>query len=646
MQQAQLAAGQVCEIADHFGQASLALEELIRSIAAGDAEGHSETVVAMLQARMARLPLGARRALRAAAIMGQTFWRGGVELILGSTEASSEETSGDVSQWLAMLADAELTQSSPKSRLAGQSEYQFRHALVRDAAYQLLLPADLQAGHRLAAEFLRRTDETDAIAIAEHLERGGDLPAAAEWLARAAVQALDSGDFATALTRIRRAMAHEKDEQAQQYLKELELDAFRWQGSLHQLAGCASEAMSLFPVGSAAWCKAAAEVAVATGAGTGLSILGGQLQTLEEVLLSIPVRPDNTSAYIQCLARVLTQSALFYGNERVSRLFQRMEQAVREAGLTPPHGLLDDVAASPQQPTRGQTGTSISPSLSQRLTSRSAAPSSLLGWSEQAQAFRCAAYHQLDRSLIHFENARRLFLRAGDLRNALAQAADRGFALVEVGRYAEAVAWLTRVVAEIDAVGIVRIASLARLNLGVAQARLARYDEALATLSKGYEGFAPGQSHRGLAAAYLALSHALAGRLDEGERIARRLNQRIPDHAVWDCRSTLAQILLWQGKAQEALSLVRADTPARVVLTSSEGGISRQWLVRVEALRALGDHDSAQQELERALTRLGAQAANIDDPAIRHSYLYGVPDHARLLQLGEASRATAPPATP
>ena len=38
------------------------------------------------------------------------------------------------------------------------------------------------------------------------LERGGDRPpAAAEWLARAAAQALDSGDFATALTRIRRS---------------------------------------------------------------------------------------------------------------------------------------------------------------------------------------------------------------------------------------------------------------------------------------------------------------------------------------------------------------------------------------------------------------------------------------------------------
>ena len=92
--------------------------------------------------------------------------------------------------------------------------------LVRDAALSAaLLPADLQAGHRLAAEFLRRTDETDAIAIAEHSGRGGDLPAAAEWLARAARRPSISGDLRRPSPAFGGAMAHEKDEQAQQYLR-------------------------------------------------------------------------------------------------------------------------------------------------------------------------------------------------------------------------------------------------------------------------------------------------------------------------------------------------------------------------------------------------------------------------------------------
>lgn len=608
---------------------ALFLEELIRSLSEGDGGDQSETVVAMLQARIGRLEPGARRAVRAAAILGQTFWRGGVEAIVGAGAAGSTESPGDVTAWFSTLVDAELIQRSPRSRLAGETEYLFRHALVRDAAYQLLTAADLQAGHRLAAEFLVRADESDAIVIAEHLERGDDRPAASLWLQRAAVQALDAGDFATALSRVRRAMSYAHDDEARQAMKELELDAFRWQGSLHELARCATEAMQLFPVGSAAWCKAAAEVAVATGAGTGLSILSGQLQTLEESLLGIPVRPDNASAYMQCLARVLTQSSLFFGQGRVTRLFDRMQQAISEAGLAslgvPSDG---ELTTDYRQLRRTTTRTS-----SGRPADTVALGCTVLGWAEQAYAFRSSACYELDRALNHFENARRLFLRGGDLRNALAQATDRGFVLVEVGRYREAATWLTDLSAEIDAVGISRIASLARLNLGIAQARLGQHEVALATLHKAYDGFAPGQSHRGLAAAYLALTHALAGRLDEGEHLARRLAERIPEHAVWDCHSTLAQILLWQGRAGEALALVQRDVPARVVLTSSEGGISRQWLVRAEATFALGDRAAAIAELERALGRLHAQANAIADPAIRHSYLHEVRDHARLLQL-------------
>jgi tetratricopeptide (TPR) repeat protein len=608
---------------------ALFLEELIRSLSEGDSGRQSETVVAMLQARIGRLEPGARRAVRAAAILGQTFWRGAVEAIVGAGPGGSAESGGDVTAWFSTLVDAELIQRSPRSRLAGETEYLFRHALVRDAAYQLLTAADLQAGHRLAAEFLVRADESDAIVIAEHLERGDDRPAASLWLQRAAVQALDAGDFATALSRVGRAMSYAQDDEARQALKELELDAFRWQGSLHELARCATEAMQLFPVGSAAWCKAAAEVAVAIGAGTGLSILSGQLQTLEESLLGITVRPDNASAYMQCLARVLTQSSLFFGQSRVTRLFDRMQQAITEAGLAN-LGVPSDAELTTDYRQLRRTMTRTS---SGRPADATALGSTVLGWAEQAYAFRASARFELDQALSHFENARRLFLRGGDLRNALAQATDRGFVLVEVGRYREAATWLTDLSAEIDAVGINRIASLARLNLGIAQARLGQHEAALETLHKAYEGFATGQSHRGLAAAYLALTHALAGRLDEGERLARRLAERIPEHAVWDCRSTLAQILLWQGRAEEALALVQRDVPARVVLTSSEGGISRQWLVRAEATWALGNREAAIAELERALRRLQAQADAIADPAIRHSYLHEVRDHARLLQL-------------
>ena len=194
-------------------------------------------------------------------------------------------------------------------------------------------------------------------------------------------------------------MAHEQTEHGAAVPQELELDAFRWQDSLHQLAGCASEAIDLFRWAVQPGARAPlAEVASSDGARHRSSILGERLGAGRGPAEhpGAAGQPQRTSS---AWLAMLTQSAMFYGNERVSRLFQRMEQAVREAD-SPPHGLLDDVAASPQRPTRGQTGTSISPSLSQRLTSRSAAPSSLLGWTARRRPFRCAAYHQFDRSLI------------------------------------------------------------------------------------------------------------------------------------------------------------------------------------------------------------------------------------------------------
>lgn len=151
------------------------MEELIRSIAE-KAEGPSETVVAMLQARIGRLPPGARRAVRAAAVFGQTFWLGGIAALL---ELSDHDLEGE--RWLASLLDAEFIQAHAKSRLPDEKEYSFRHALVQDAAYGLLTASDLTTGHLSAAAFLDTAGEPDTAVIAEHFNRGGDKTSAADY---------------------------------------------------------------------------------------------------------------------------------------------------------------------------------------------------------------------------------------------------------------------------------------------------------------------------------------------------------------------------------------------------------------------------------------------------------------------------------
>jgi tetratricopeptide (TPR) repeat protein len=151
----------------------LFLEELIRAEAEGKAaldDAPLATVLAMLQARLSRLPSGVRRALRAASVFGHQFWRGGVQALLGAGEEP-----GQVEEACRALALAEIVERTRQSRLPREEEYRFRHALMREAAYALLTDADRATGHRLAGWYLEQAGEKDPLILADHYRRAGEL---------------------------------------------------------------------------------------------------------------------------------------------------------------------------------------------------------------------------------------------------------------------------------------------------------------------------------------------------------------------------------------------------------------------------------------------------------------------------------------
>ena len=59
-------------------------------------------------------------------------------------------------------------------------------------------------------------------------------------------------------------------------------------------------------------------------------------------------------------------------------------------------------------------------------------------------------------------------------------------------------------------------------------------------------------------------------------------------------------------------------------------------LLRAEALDALGDHAKAREAIATAQQRLLAIATRIDDAAYRRSFLEGVPENRRTLDLARA----------
>lgn len=133
----------------------LFLEELIRSAADQQTAALPGTVLAMLQARLGRLEAGARRALRAASVLGTTFWDGSIATLL---EDALSATPGQLEGWLNTLQKEELIEQHSTSRFPGQTEYRFRHALMREAAYELLTDEDRHHGHGLAARYLISLD--------------------------------------------------------------------------------------------------------------------------------------------------------------------------------------------------------------------------------------------------------------------------------------------------------------------------------------------------------------------------------------------------------------------------------------------------------------------------------------------------------
>ena len=177
------------------------LEELIRAVAEGRGDELPQTVLGMVEARIATLEPEARRILRAASIFGDTFWERGVFTLL------RDEVSTDGNAYIKEMCARELIMRHATSRFSGETEYGFRHSLLREGAYAMLTDRDRALGHELAAEWLCSVGEPDPMVLAEHFERGTTPRKGACHYARAAEQALRGADFPAALARAEKGLA-------------------------------------------------------------------------------------------------------------------------------------------------------------------------------------------------------------------------------------------------------------------------------------------------------------------------------------------------------------------------------------------------------------------------------------------------------
>ena len=133
-----------------------------------------ETVQGIIAARLDALSEEEKRLLQDAAVVGKVFWLGAVEAVDGVTRWQAEEL-------LHALERKEFVQRSRTSSVGSESEYAFRHVLIRDVAYGQIPRAARSQKHQRAAawiESLGRPEE-QAEMLAHHYLQALELAEAA-----------------------------------------------------------------------------------------------------------------------------------------------------------------------------------------------------------------------------------------------------------------------------------------------------------------------------------------------------------------------------------------------------------------------------------------------------------------------------------
>jgi hypothetical protein len=297
------------------------LEELVRAAASPRAKTNlvlPETVLAMMQRRVDEIAPDQRRILRAASIFGAAFWARGVTELVGGLPGVSEA--------LESLAERELVQRRAESRFRGESEWTFRHALLREAVYGTLTDEDRTLGHRLAGQWLVRAGESDAVTIAEHFERGHDRTQAAEWYLRAAERALAGNDWREAITCAERGLplANEADVDVRGELHLALAQACGWSGDVRRCERESIEAAERLEPGSGRWFDAVGEAINAAGMGLGHADVA---RKWVDALIATDDTHEDPQATTIALARAITPMLLAGDRARASAIHDMLEHA-------------------------------------------------------------------------------------------------------------------------------------------------------------------------------------------------------------------------------------------------------------------------------------------------------------------------------
>jgi tetratricopeptide (TPR) repeat protein len=544
----------------------------------------------MAQARLEALAGEERLLLRAASVLGEVFWAGAVAALVG-------EPAPAVTARLEALVEREVLVERPGGRFPGEREFAFRHAFLRDGAHGMLTAEDRRAGHRLAGEWLAGQPLPEPLVVADHFERAGEPARAAPWLVAAAAAALEANDFAGVLAAATRGVAAGAQGDDLVTLRMHELDARGWLGQRQEALALARELARTLPRGTAGWFRAASTVSLG-------AIWTGDLDALEEHAgVLVDMEPDDAGFawYLVAVCRASIHMCIFQRRDRAPRFYRR----------------------------------------AMALAPRAAGDPALSAWIAEAQGFWAVAMdYDVPRSLASFQQARALFRRAGDTRNACAQSVNVHCALIELGLNEEAARDTAEAIAEGERLGLTRMLAHTRANHGIVLSRVGRLDEALATTEQAIAEMRSSRDifHEVEGLLTMAQVHLAARRFDAVADAARRAMELQKEHHldVFDPAALLAAALAGAGQLDEAQAVLDRGRPAGLMSAVFPFDfLTVRPIVQARLCLARGEAARARAVAAEALARVHAQADRFGDQSYRRTYLEDVPGHRELAALAQ-----------
>jgi tRNA A-37 threonylcarbamoyl transferase component Bud32/tetratricopeptide (TPR) repeat protein len=567
----------------------LFLEELVRATAAGRGDELPLAVQAAVQARLDKLDLAERRVARAASVFGQTFWVEGVSYVVGH---------GDIETAIDALVAHEIVAPRASSRIVASREYTFRHQLVRDAVYAMIVPEDRALLHRAAAEWLSPLEDREPAMVAHHAELADENEHAARLYAVAAQVSAAEHAYETAHRQLDRALTLETRDDARFDLHLARADA---------LLAMARAEESMRDI------EAAEHLAK------------GRVDRVLQVALRF------------AHARQLAGDPLDGANALASALAapdaSRVELKVRlEAILRRAHLLA----------LRGQAADALR--LAREVLDDPSVPDDTLvavqPLADQVVGLTTLALGDLDDALGTYRSALRRARATGDAVRALDAGTYLGFVCIQVGLYDEAARQLGEMREEARRLGLPRHEGYALQHLGIA---LARAGDEPAGIEAERDARAIGDR--------LGLQHLACG---ARMYMARLLTERGIEEDLHDALAQLREAALlapsedaWRAfgcaaRSRALLALQRVDDGVRAArdgyMLLEESGAVDPWdgwirLTYIEALIDAGRGRDAEAVLAVACEKLRAKADRIGDENVRRRFLRDVPEHARLVHL-------------